>query len=378
MVTSRMVTSRMVTSRMVTSRISPRRRQPKHTASSTPSRLPRTPLPNTVWYPRYEYDLPILGMDLISLGKSRVLSVIDFQPLHSTTEYSAKYIDQLSSIRDKYPDLHGTLSGKIYHDALFFSKQMLFGRMADESKVMNTVYPAYQEYTQAYLDLMANAVPDFSPESMASVRCRQSAYDAYNAVKDPAVGLYDAYFGKEWSDHFVHNFLFDQCREGEFGANIENKQSSTCSTTIRECTSTEQSLSHSTENNIHSNMQNMPQAVHNFRIDADTGEIITNKTVVVAAEASGGAGTGVGGVRWAAVVGLPHRGGVAHDVPLVDVHRAAALEGVVQAHPVAHLVRGGGALVVGSGRPSGQSAEVQHHAVPLQVALGVHGEGGPA
>jgi hypothetical protein len=25
---------------------------------------------------------------------------------------------------------------------------------------------------------------------------RESAYDAYNAVKDPAVGLYDAYFGK--------------------------------------------------------------------------------------------------------------------------------------------------------------------------------------
>jgi hypothetical protein len=31
-------------------------------------------------------------------------------------------------------------------------------------------------------------------------------YDS--AVKDPAVGLFDAYFGKEWSNTFVHDFLF--------------------------------------------------------------------------------------------------------------------------------------------------------------------------
>merc|ERR1711871_1685593 len=89
---------------------------------------------NTLWYPRYEYDLPLLGVDLISLGLKRVLSVIDFQPLHPTAEYSEKYIDWLKPIRDKYPDLQGVLSGKIYEDTSFFSKQMLFGRFPDEKK----------------------------------------------------------------------------------------------------------------------------------------------------------------------------------------------------------------------------------------------------
>lgn len=155
-------------------------------------------------------------MDLISLGKNRVVNVIDFQPLHNTPAYNAKYIDHLAPIRAKYPDLQGTLSGKIYHDALFFSPQMLFGRMPDESKVMNTVFPAYQEYLTAYLQLADKAVADSSPEAMAAVRARQSAYDAYNAVKDPAVGLYDAYFGKEWSNAYVHDFLFSNCREGHY------------------------------------------------------------------------------------------------------------------------------------------------------------------
>ena len=61
---------------------------------------------NSLWYPNFEYDIPLLGVDLISLGKSRVLSVIDFQPLHPTEEYSSKYISHLSNIRAKYPGKH--------------------------------------------------------------------------------------------------------------------------------------------------------------------------------------------------------------------------------------------------------------------------------
>lgn len=58
---------------------------------------------NSLWYPSFEYDIPLLGIDLISLGKSRVLSVIDFQPLHPTEDYSEKYISHLTPIRAKYP-----------------------------------------------------------------------------------------------------------------------------------------------------------------------------------------------------------------------------------------------------------------------------------
>lgn len=164
---------------------------------------------NSLWYPSYEYDLPMLGIDLISIGLNRVLCVIDFQPLHPTVEYSEKYISPLKQIRDKYPDLHGTLSGKIYDDVSFFSKQMLFGRWTDESKIIPVVVPACEEYLKAYIKLMDNAIPNNNPDNMKIVHERQRAYDVYQAVKDPAIGLFDAYFGKEWSKSFVHDFLFD-------------------------------------------------------------------------------------------------------------------------------------------------------------------------
>ncbi|WP_413770208.1 hypothetical protein, partial [Vibrio vulnificus] len=78
----------------------------------------------------------------------------------------------------------------------------------DESKLSSVVFPAYQDYLEQYLEVADSAVPNPSPAAMAEVQRRQAAYDSYSALKDPAVGLFDAYFGKEWSKRFVHDFLF--------------------------------------------------------------------------------------------------------------------------------------------------------------------------
>lgn len=177
---------------------------------------------NALWYPNYSIDAPLLGVDLISLGKNRVLSVVDFQPLHPTAEYSAKYIAPLGAIRNKYPDLQGVLSGKIYDDTSFFSKNMLFGRFGDESKIKNTVIPAHQEYLNAYTKMVATVTANTDPVAMKVVADRQRAYDVYSAQKDPAVGLFDAYFGKDWSHDFVHNFLFSLCDPSSVGAATHN------------------------------------------------------------------------------------------------------------------------------------------------------------
>ena len=65
---------------------------------------------NSLWYPNFEYDIPLLGVDLISLGKNRfcqlLISSLYIQPLHPTEEYSSKYISHLSNIRAKYPGKH--------------------------------------------------------------------------------------------------------------------------------------------------------------------------------------------------------------------------------------------------------------------------------
>lgn len=204
---------------------------------------------NTLWYPSLEYDLPLLGIDLISLGKGRILTVMDFQPLQPTEEYSNKYIEHLTDLKDKYPDLQGKLSGKIYDDTSFFSKNMLFGRFTDESKLKSVVLPAFEEYIDAYLNLMKRSTPKNSPEDKLNVLQRQAAYDQYYALKDPAVGLFDAYFGKDWSENLIHNFLFtlsDGIENSEFAKNHVLKAKP----------------SHSSQ-----------KPIHNFKIDSNTGDV---------------------------------------------------------------------------------------------------------
>ncbi|MEO0988042.1 MAG: dihydrobiliverdin:ferredoxin oxidoreductase, partial [Cyanobacteria bacterium J06639_14] len=37
----------------------------------------------------------------------------------------------------------------------------------------------------------------------------QKDYDQYSAERDPASGLFSSYFGHEWSERFLHEFLFE-------------------------------------------------------------------------------------------------------------------------------------------------------------------------
>lgn len=97
----------------------------------------------------------------------------------------------------------------------FFSKQMLFGRFQNEKSIKKQVYPAFGEYINAYVEMSQNAVPNYDPHAMQIVKKRQQEYDTYSALKDPAVGLFDAYFGKEWSYSFIHEFLFELSTQPE-------------------------------------------------------------------------------------------------------------------------------------------------------------------
>ncbi|MEG4857595.1 hypothetical protein QUA83_09450 [Microcoleus sp. K1-B1] len=42
-------------------------------------------------YPTHNYDLPLLGIHLLSLGKKKILVLLDFQPLFRDEAYRAKY-----------------------------------------------------------------------------------------------------------------------------------------------------------------------------------------------------------------------------------------------------------------------------------------------
>lgn len=162
---------------------------------------------NAVCYPDPQYNLPILGVDLLAFNRKKYLAIVDFQPLHEDeANHANTYEDVLEPIKDKYDSLKGRMSAKFYDETQFFSQQMLFARFDDESVVQRDLFPAYKSYVKTHLDLIRST--EANPADVKMVLERQKEYDTYSAERDPATGLFAAMYGAEWAGDFVHDFLF--------------------------------------------------------------------------------------------------------------------------------------------------------------------------
>lgn len=176
---------------------------------------------NSVWYPDAKYNLPVLGIDLLSFNRKKYLAIVDFQPLHQEEEdHSTLYEHILKPIKNKYDNLKGRMSSKFYDETQFFSKEMLFARFEDGKIVNEDLFPAFKSYVETHLDLVKKTPPAKALESVEHVIARQQAYDTYSAERDPAAGLFAAMFGKEWAEDFIYDFLFSLSERKEEGLNL--------------------------------------------------------------------------------------------------------------------------------------------------------------
>jgi 15,16-dihydrobiliverdin:ferredoxin oxidoreductase len=174
---------------------------------------PQAQVFNSLWYPAPEYNLPMLGIDLIQFhGGKKHLAVVDFQPIQQEEEqHAATYEHLMEPIRNQYPSLQGKMSKRFYDENQFFSKQMLFARFEDEATVTDSLAPAFEQYLETYMGLM-NSQDSGDSEGASQVLERHAAYDVYSAHRDPALHMFKAKFGEKWADEFVHEFLFDLSR----------------------------------------------------------------------------------------------------------------------------------------------------------------------
>jgi len=176
---------------------------------------------NSVWYPDAKYNLPVLGIDLLSFNRKRYLAIVDFQPLHQDEDdHATPYEHILQPIKDKYDNLKGRMSSKFYDETQFFSKEMLFARFEDGKVVDEDLFPAFKSYVKTHLDLVKNTSPSSDPQDVQFVFDRQMAYDTYSADRDPAAGLFAAMFGKQWAEDFIYDFLFSLSERSEEGLNF--------------------------------------------------------------------------------------------------------------------------------------------------------------
>ena len=67
--------------------------------------------------------------------------------------------------------------------------------------------PAYLDYLNLYLDLVRKAQTVSSKRSLL-IGNGQKSYINYRAEKDPARGMLSRFYGKEWTEAYIHKVLF--------------------------------------------------------------------------------------------------------------------------------------------------------------------------
>jgi phycoerythrobilin:ferredoxin oxidoreductase len=164
---------------------------------------------NFVIFPQLNYDLPFFGADLVTLPGGHLIA-LDMQPLfRDDRAYQTKYSDPILPIFHTYQQ-HLPWGGDFPEEARpFFSPAFLWTRPQETSVVETHVFEAFQAYLQAYLDFVNRAEPIEDDRSLAEIERAQLRYLRYRSEKDPARGMFQRFYGSEWTEEYIHGFLFD-------------------------------------------------------------------------------------------------------------------------------------------------------------------------
>jgi phycoerythrobilin:ferredoxin oxidoreductase len=172
---------------------------------------------NFVIFPQLNYDLPFFGADLVTLPGGHLIA-LDMQPLFHDTDYRAKYSDPIMPIFQSYQQ-YLPWGGDFPDEAsAFFSPAFLWTRPQETQDVQTHVFEAFKAYLQAYLDFVEQAEPITEPHALAEIKASQLRYLRYRAEKDPARGMFQRFYGAEWTEEYIHGFLFDLERKLEIVA----------------------------------------------------------------------------------------------------------------------------------------------------------------
>ncbi|MEK9630885.1 MAG: 15,16-dihydrobiliverdin:ferredoxin oxidoreductase [Synechococcus sp.] len=163
---------------------------------------------NSVAYPDFSNEQPLMGVDLLWFGgRQKLVAVLDFQPLQQDKDYLEHQLQDLRALHQRFPELSGEETMRSFDPNQYFSPWLLFCRGGAE-EATRSLPQAFSAFLTSYWALTERSKTTTSTLPPAEVEQLQIAYDRYSAERDPAHGLFTSHFGKEWSDRFLHEFLF--------------------------------------------------------------------------------------------------------------------------------------------------------------------------
>ena len=162
---------------------------------------------NTVAYPSFKSEIPILGVDILWFGQSqKLLAVLDYQPLIQEMSYLNKYCSCLKKIKNQYSEFDNTKMKNIYDENKYFSPWVIICR-GDKSNLEIDLNKIFSLFLVGYLDIIDNN-PKNQFLNFEQIKKLHTDYDIYSSDKDPAGKLFKSFFGDSWTNDFIKNYLF--------------------------------------------------------------------------------------------------------------------------------------------------------------------------
>jgi len=156
---------------------------------------------NSLWYPSYDYDCPILTIDLVNFYQNKSLCFINFINIYDNVEYLNKYENPFLLIKNNYPELSENKSSHLYPFKNFLSKAMLYGHIYDSNK-FNTIVPkVVDEYISKYTKQFIKR-----PVNRYFINDRHKDYNELRYFIENTNYITKKYFDKETYIHLLNSF----------------------------------------------------------------------------------------------------------------------------------------------------------------------------
>lgn len=163
---------------------------------------------NLVLLPKREYDIPIFGVDIVSLPGG-VLAAIDFQPLDNNPDYfNSQSYEPFKERFMKWNNCLPNVGGIPETVKDYFSPTALWTRFPlNDTASLLTVRAAFIDYMDCYRDLLTDC-PMTEPALLSKRDSAMSAYLLYRIENDPAKMMLYGAFGKAWTDEVLREVIF--------------------------------------------------------------------------------------------------------------------------------------------------------------------------
>ena len=162
---------------------------------------------NTVAYPNFKSEFPILGADILWFGTSqKLLAIFDYQPLIQEKKYLQKYCSSLNSIKNQYSVFDNNKMKNIYDSKKYFSPWVMICR-GNKLNLDNDLNNIFCSFVSNYL-INTKLHQNNQFLTFEQINKHHIDYDQYSAEKDPADKLFKTFFGETWTENFINNFLF--------------------------------------------------------------------------------------------------------------------------------------------------------------------------